>query len=82
LLPWGIPKKEGRIQLLTVLAPSMQTLGSLLKTPWPAWRSEKFDKKLSLLNFAIFYTYKCIFGVGILHCCLGAFQGRRVEYRY
>jgi hypothetical protein len=30
------PGKKGEIQVLAGIAPSSQTVGSLLRTPWPA----------------------------------------------
>ncbi len=31
-----VPRKEGGIQVMTGLAPSSQTVGYLLRTPWPS----------------------------------------------
>ncbi len=52
--------KEGGIQVLAGLAPSSQTLGSLLRTPWPA----KLTRKMMVLNYFL-KTYKCIFNLKI-----------------
>ncbi len=42
-----LPGKEGGIQGLAGLAPSSQTVGSLLKKPWP---DRKIQQKESSLN--------------------------------
>jgi hypothetical protein len=38
----AFPGKEGGIQVLAGLAPSSQTVGTSLRTPWPAKSARKF----------------------------------------
>jgi hypothetical protein len=42
--------KEGGIKVLAGLAPSSQTLGSLLRTPWLAKLARIFWEKVNLVN--------------------------------
>ncbi len=46
----GIPKKEGRIQVVAGLAPSSQTVGSLLRRVSPAKLAGKKWQKVNTVN--------------------------------
>jgi hypothetical protein len=65
----AFPGKESGIQVWAGLAPRNQTVGSLLRTPWPAKPAVKMI--VPTLIFIYFQTY--ILGVGILHSCMGTF---------
>ncbi len=41
-----IPYKGGGIHLLAGLAPSRKTVGSILRTPWPAFPARKLLQKV------------------------------------
>ncbi len=41
LLPWGIPGKEGGIQVLTVLAPSIKNSGILIENSLASLQATK-----------------------------------------
>jgi hypothetical protein len=48
----AFPRKEGRIQVLAGLAPSIQTLGSLLRAAWLSKQARKITE--SYINDAFF----------------------------
>ncbi len=57
------PRKEGRIEVLACPAPSSQTLGSLLRTPWPAKPAKKITNTyINNIKFGIFLPQKNNFG--------------------
>ncbi len=71
-------RKEGKIQVLTGLAPSKQTELSFLRTPWLTKPTRKYYKwYINATQFGNFFTTKMMFNFTIWQLLPNSFNGNR-----